>query len=235
MNTKTPKTQIRVFWLLKEEPFLESSDIAKKLGISIHAVDNALSRIGKRRKTVSPVSPVSLISKSCKHCFKATLKQEGNVMVCHNCGAESPLEYENTEYHESQPVNAMLWGHGLGGAPDYNALREGSVKTRVIQSHPRIIFDEMTKVLEKDPIILTAKAELARFMKAQGINSQSLTDQLGTLLQKEIAKFKQRYPFLKINYKIRRQLCATVLKEAQIAYRNLKQTSEQYIAQYLRS
>lgn len=72
-----PISQIRLYWLLKREPWLTLREAARRLGISYNAAKLASSRL--KRNGV-------MVSKYCPACIKPSVIREDGQYVCTQCG-----------------------------------------------------------------------------------------------------------------------------------------------------
>ncbi|MBC7091250.1 MAG: hypothetical protein H5T50_05000 [Nitrososphaeria archaeon] len=110
-----PVSRIRVYWLLRQRPWLTLKEVARILGISYNAAKKAHSRLKRDGDKVSCYCPL---------CLKNSVIKEGKEVLCTSCGTVL-LEEDEIFFHgkDGYPTNFIQRNRGLGSSVETeNAL-----------------------------------------------------------------------------------------------------------------
>ncbi|MEM4521637.1 MAG: hypothetical protein QW738_00215 [Nitrososphaeria archaeon] len=113
-----PVSRIKLYWLLKQRPWLTLKEVAKILGTSYDAVRQAHSRLKRDGDRVTGYCPV---------CLKRTVIKEENQTLCASCGTVL-LEEDFIPFYDrgGYPTNFIQRNRGLGSSVETeNALIRG--------------------------------------------------------------------------------------------------------------
>jgi hypothetical protein len=112
-----PRTKIRLFWDLQENPGSTLRDAADRLHISCHAAEAAHSRfVEKGGATKIPKCPcIVSFSTYCPDCLTPTVITSDVVRVCSKCGRDLP--------YVSQAPRAPIGGYEYTLASHWNYMR----------------------------------------------------------------------------------------------------------------
>lgn len=104
-----PSTRVKVYWLLKQKPYLTLKEVARTLGLSYNSVKLAASRLKRDGVRVSSYCPM---------CLKKTVVVEENDVLCTTCGTVLLEEHETLSFpgKSGYPTNYIQANGGLGSS-----------------------------------------------------------------------------------------------------------------------
>lgn len=104
-----PSTRVKVYWLLRQKPYLTLKEVARILGLSYNAVKLAASRLKRDGVRVSGYCPI---------CLKKTVVVEENEILCTSCGTVLLEKSEAFSFpgKGSYPTNHIQANRGLGSS-----------------------------------------------------------------------------------------------------------------------
>jgi hypothetical protein len=186
----------RFYW---QNPSTSRRETARALKISYTNTLGAFYRLRKRN-----------LSRLCPECFNESILNG----VCVNCGFEpsAPSIPIEVSLDSQSPTNHLHAGNLLGGETDYNAL--GFV------NHGMVLKRRIERGIE-DPLVRNVKSDVENELK-RAYPSESITDEAGRLVIKEVLEFRARYPGLATSKNLRRQLVENVINRLRFLHPQLR-------------
>jgi hypothetical protein len=182
-----PKSLIRLFWLLKEDPCVSDLELALQLDVEVESVPVYRWRLKNL---------LSDITSYCPHCFSKNVwaDRENGERVCTACGVV--LEQEASMIHTLPfdetyaPTSNIAFGKNLGAPLSYKGTYRVLVKSHKKEGKGQVPIRQLTAVTEQvdPPVIRNMLNYASNVLKSLGLNCDTdschlLADYVGKIVR----------------------------------------------------